>query len=53
MMSWVTAPTAEVTALVAVGAGDCFVSPVDPAGGDAGALAAGMFAAGTLAAAVA
>jgi hypothetical protein len=50
MMSWVTAWTAEATGLVAVAAGDCFASLLDPAGGDAGALAAGALAAGTFAA---
>jgi hypothetical protein len=58
MMSWVTAWTAEATGLVAVAAGDCFASLLNPAGGDAralaaGALAAGTFAAGTLATGVA
>jgi hypothetical protein len=50
MMSWVTAWTAEATGLVAVAAGDCFASLLDPAGGDTGALAAGALAAGTFAA---
>ena len=46
MTSWVTAWTAEATALVAAGAGDCPASSLDPAGGGAGTLAAGAFAAG-------